>query len=159
MADTTPLNYLVLIEAVTILPRLYGTVLIPPAVRTELNHPKTPASVRTWMAQPPSWLQSVTLKLPIDPILLRLDIGEREAIALALEQRADLLLIDERDGASVARERGLAVSGTLAVLDLAAARQWVDLRLMLERLGKTTFRPPLRLMATMLERDAQRKRG
>jgi predicted nucleic acid-binding protein len=37
VSDTTPLNYLVLIEAVEILPRLYGRVLIPPAVREELR--------------------------------------------------------------------------------------------------------------------------
>ena len=37
VADTTPLNYLVLIEAVQLLPRLYQRVLIPPAVRDELT--------------------------------------------------------------------------------------------------------------------------
>jgi len=158
VADTTPLNYLILIEAASILPQLYGTVLIPPAVCAELIHPKTPARVRAWVAQPPSWLQTITLRLPIDPVLLCLDLGEREAIALACEQQAELLLIDERDGASVARERGLAVTGTLAALDLAAARGWVDLKVMFERLRDTTFRTPMRLMASMLERDAQRKR-
>jgi predicted nucleic acid-binding protein len=157
-ADTTPLNYLVLIEAVEILPQLDGIVRIPPAVRDELAHPNTPLRVRTWIAQPPSWLRIVTLNLPVDPVLLGLDAGEREAIALASELRAELLLIDERDGASAARQRGLLVTGTLAVLDLAAARGWVDLRTMFERLRQTTFRPPLRLMASMLEQDARRKK-
>ena len=87
---------------------------------------------------------------------MRLDVGEREAIALEL--RAELLLIDERDGAAAARERGLAVTGTLAVLDLAAARGWLDLKVMFERLRQTTFRPPLRLMTSMLEQDVQRKK-
>jgi predicted nucleic acid-binding protein len=47
IADTTPLNYLVLIEAVEILPKLYGRVLIPPAVKIELEHSNTPDPVRT----------------------------------------------------------------------------------------------------------------
>src|SRR5437660_8209028 len=43
VADTTPLNYLVLIQAADILPNLYRTVLIPPAVKAELAHANTPA--------------------------------------------------------------------------------------------------------------------
>ena len=46
-ADTTPLNYLLLIEASEILPQIYGSVLIPPAVRDELAHPNAPTRVRT----------------------------------------------------------------------------------------------------------------
>ena len=45
VSDTTPLNYLILIDAVEILPRLYGRVLIPPAVREELNQSSTPKRV------------------------------------------------------------------------------------------------------------------
>jgi len=45
-----------------------------------------------------------------------LQIGEREAIRLAQEQRADLLLIDERRGRLEAKRRGLATTGTLGVL-------------------------------------------
>src|SRR5215469_13718543 len=52
IADTTPLNYLVLIKAVEILPKLYGGVLIPPAVKAELAHSNTPEQVRAWVAQP-----------------------------------------------------------------------------------------------------------
>jgi len=53
VADTTPLNYLVLIQAAEILPNLYRTVLIPPAVKAELAHANTPAIVRAWISQPP----------------------------------------------------------------------------------------------------------
>jgi predicted nucleic acid-binding protein len=158
VADTTPLNYLVLIEADTILPKIYGTVLIPPAVRDELVHPSTPESVRSWMASPPSWLRITNLGLPVDSNLLHLDLGEREAISLASEQQAALLLIDERDGAAAARRLGLRVTGTLAVLDLAAVRGLLDLKIAFNRLRQTTFRSPLKLMASMLEQDAQRKK-
>jgi predicted nucleic acid-binding protein len=57
VADTTPLNYLVLIQAADILSSLYGKVLIPPAVKAELAHANTPDVVRTWISQPPSWLE------------------------------------------------------------------------------------------------------
>jgi hypothetical protein len=48
VADTTPLNYLVLIQAADILPELYRTVLIPPAVKAKLAHANTPAVATTF---------------------------------------------------------------------------------------------------------------
>jgi hypothetical protein len=53
VADTTPLNYLVLIGQVTVLASLYEQVVIPNAVATELRHPKAPEVVRAWIASPP----------------------------------------------------------------------------------------------------------
>ena len=134
VADTTPLNYLVLIQAAEILPNLYRTVLIPPAVKAELAHANTPAVVRAWISQPPAWLEIVSLKQPVDSALAHLDAGEREAISLASELQAILLLMDERDGVTIARHRGLKVVGTLAALDLAAAHGLVELQTMFERL-------------------------
>src|SRR5258707_9792369 len=104
VADTTPLNYLVLIQATEILPNLYRRVLIPPAVKAELAHTNAPDIVRAWISQPPSWLEAVPLKLPVDSTLSHLDAGEGEAISLALELNATLLLMDERDGVNMARD-------------------------------------------------------
>lgn len=56
-----------------------------------------------------------------DETLSTLDPGEREAIQLAEENRADLLLIDERKGRNEAKRRGIATTGTLGVL-LAAGK-------------------------------------
>ena len=56
VADTGPLNYLILIEAVEVLPRLFSSILIPAIVGDELSHPKTPAPVRSWIGHPPAWL-------------------------------------------------------------------------------------------------------
>jgi predicted nucleic acid-binding protein len=94
----------------------------------------------------------------VDSALEHLDAGEREAISLASELQAILLLMDERDGVTIARHRGLNVVGTLAALDLAAARGLVDLQTMFDRLRATTFRSPVRLMVSMLEQDAGRKK-
>lgn len=97
VSDTTPLNYLVLIEAVQLLPRLLPARAHSPAVRDELTRPKTPGAVRSWIAHSPSWLEVITPALPPDPALSHLDDGETQAIALALECQAELLLLDERD--------------------------------------------------------------
>jgi predicted nucleic acid-binding protein len=53
VADTTPLNYLVLIHAAEILPNLYRKVLIPPTVKAELAHANAPDMVRAWISKPP----------------------------------------------------------------------------------------------------------
>lgn len=157
VADTTPLNYLILINAAEILPQLYENVLIPPAVYDELSHRKAPDLVRAWIAQRPSWLDVAKPELSA-PSLLYLGAGEREAIALAAERHTNILLMDDRDGVAMARQRGLTVVGTLAVLDQASVRNLIDLPTMFDRLFQTTFRSPRRLMRTMLEQDAQRKR-
>src|SRR5260370_14407928 len=134
VADTTPLNYLVLIQGAEILPNLYRRVLIPPAVKAELAHANAPDIVRAWISQPPSWLEAVPLKLPVDSTLSHLDAGEGEAISLAVELNATLLLMDERDGVNMARARGLPVIGTLAALELAALRGLVNLPPIVDRL-------------------------
>jgi len=54
VADASPLRYLILIEHADVLPGLYGQVFIPPAVLGELSNERTPATVRTWLANRPS---------------------------------------------------------------------------------------------------------
>lgn len=156
VTDTTPLNYLVLIHAVEMLPKLLERVLIPPSVKAELSDSQAPAAVRAWVAQPPAWVQVVAVRNASDPSLVHLDPGERDAIVLAEEQNAALLLMDERDGATTARSRGLQVVGTLGILDSAAARGWIDLAAMFDRLRETSFRSPSGLMASLLDQDAKR---
>ena len=158
VSDTTPLNYLVLIQAIDILPRLDERVLIPPAVRAELSASEAPGSVREWISAHPSWLEVLPVSKTADADVARLDAGEREAILLASELGASLLLMDERDGSAVARSRGLTVIGTLSVLDAAASCGWLDLREMFERLNQTSFRSPRKVMASMIEQDARRKK-
>ncbi len=63
--------------------------------------------VRSWMAEPPAWVQVVAVGNALDRSLVHLDSGERDAIVLAEEQNASILLMDERDGTATARLRGL----------------------------------------------------
>jgi predicted nucleic acid-binding protein len=53
IADTSPINYLVLIEQIEVLPKLYGRVLIPPSFCEELQHVRTPEAMRRWIADGP----------------------------------------------------------------------------------------------------------
>src|SRR5690242_3683282 len=115
VADTSPLNYLVLIEAVDVLKPLYSRVLVPKTVASELQAGNTPATVRAWIARPPEWCE-IRPDPDSDPKLEFLDPGERAAITLAMAVRADRLLMDEWDGRAEAERRHLYVTGTLGVL-------------------------------------------
>lgn len=147
VADTSPLNYLILIEHDGILPKLYTQVFVPPEVLHELSHPEAPAAVRSWVKNPPAWLEVKAPSGPPDEALGLLDPGERQAIQLAEEQRADLLLIDERRGSEEAKRRGLTTTGTIGVLLAAEALGLTDSKEAFRRLlTETTFRvtPELR---------------
>jgi len=119
VSDSSPLSVLVCLNQIEILPTLFGQVVVPPAVVSELAHPRSPLAFRDWMASPPSWLivQSPSL---IDPSLASIGLGELEAISLAIELKADLLLVDDRKARHIALSRGIHVIGTLGLLELAA---------------------------------------
>jgi predicted nucleic acid-binding protein len=128
VADTGPLHYLVLAGDIELLPKLFEHVLVPRVVRDELADAEAPQTVRDWIAHAPGWLDVQPDHPGDDDVAVaKLDEGERAVIALALTVKADLVLMDDRDGVDVARRRGLAVTGTLGVLDLAARRGLIDL--------------------------------
>lgn len=141
VADAGPINYLVQIEQIDLLPVLFETVFIPEKVWDELRHIKAAAKVRLRLEAPPSWVEiAATDSEAPDPALSRLDDGERAAIQLAVRISAELMLMDDRAGVAVARSKGFAVTGTLGILDLAARRGLILLGDALERLKATNFR-------------------
>lgn len=141
IADTGPINYLILIQEIQILPVLYGQILVPASVCDELKHPRAADAVRTWMNQPPAWLEVRTPANVPDPELAgaHLDAGERDAILLAEELGADQLIIDEVRGRRVAQHRHLPVTGTLGVLKVGAQGGLLDLKTAVARLRQTSF--------------------
>ncbi|MGH9898508.1 MAG: DUF3368 domain-containing protein, partial [Pyrinomonadaceae bacterium] len=116
VSDTSPLNYLVLIGYIDVLSELYSRVLIPQSVYEELNAQKTPARVRDWRENPPSWIEVSCEQLRPDVSMHHLHAGERDAIALALQVEAEVLIIDERQGREEAEKAELNVIGTIGVL-------------------------------------------
>ncbi len=155
VADSSPLNYLVVCQVVDVLPQLYGQVVIPQAVFDELSHPGAPEVVRGWLTPLPSWA-SVRAAASVDAGLA-LGKGEAEAISLAQEIQAADVLLDERRARDAALERGLKVTGTLGVLEAAAKEHLLDLPEVLQRLTETNFRIAPALLRQALERDAIRR--
>jgi predicted nucleic acid-binding protein len=152
VADTSPLRYLILIDHVHVLPALFGEVIVPPAVVAELTNERTPQEVRTWLADKPEWLRVQTPRETLPQLRGAIDDGEREAIALAVELRADALLIDDRNGRRQAEALKCPAVGTLGVLADAADRGFADLPAALERLRSTNFRADGRLIEEILNR-------
>jgi predicted nucleic acid-binding protein len=158
VADTSPIHYLVLIQHEAILPALYEQVVIPLAVLADLQQSRTPDAVRAWVAHPPAWLEVRQPRQALDARQFpRLGAGEREAIALAQELHAPLLLIDDADGRVEAERQALTATGTLGILENAAIHGLIDLPSALTRLQATTFRARPELFQDLLTRDAVRK--
>jgi predicted nucleic acid-binding protein len=139
VADTSPINYLILIEEIDILTKMYGRVVIPRTVHHELLRPSAPEMVRAWISQLPAWLEVHAPVNAPDASLIKLDPGERDAILLAGELRADQLIVDDRQGRREAEKRGIPVMGTLGVLREAATIGLLDLRIAAKRLQATSF--------------------
>jgi len=85
---------------------LFQKVILPSAVQHELHDNDAPA-VRAWIADPPAWVEvNQTPDHSLDDKLLReLDQGEQAAIALAIAIKADLVLMDDREGVAAARTK------------------------------------------------------
>ena len=153
IADTSPINYLILIGEAGVLPHLYERVIIPDAVLEELTRDASPIAVRTWLENSPTWLEVRRPdSLGAEPSI-PLDAGEREAITLAGELGADLLIVDDWAARSEAERLGLRVLGTLGVLRDAAAAGLLDLSVAIARLRQTNFRISDFLLKNLLNRN------
>ncbi len=117
VSDTSPINNLAAINQLHLLHQLYGTVLIPEAVYQELTDPDFPVAGATEV-QTFNWIQTraVSDRTLVEALSSELDIGEAEAIALAVEIQADQVLIDERRGRLVATRLNLRYTGILGIL-------------------------------------------
>ena len=158
IADTSPINYLVLINQAQVLPTLYGRVLIPRAVYNELKQERSPAAVKAWLTAPPIWLEIRETRATVSDLPEELDAGETEAILLAQELKADLIIVDDKAARAEAARRHLTVIGTLRVLEDAAELGLLELPTSLSNLQQTTFRADARLIQELLNRDAERKK-
>ncbi len=158
VADTSPLNYLIRLGHPDVLREIYGRVLVPRAVLMEMQHPEAPPEVRAWASAHPVWLEAVQVRQLDASLAAELGDGEREAISLALEVHADVLLIDERTGRREAERRHIQVAGTLAVLLQASLRGYFDLPEAMKQLRQFGFRASPPIEALMLARYEQAKK-
>ncbi|MDQ3132090.1 MAG: DUF3368 domain-containing protein [Acidobacteriota bacterium] len=157
IADTSPLNYLILIGRADLLPTLFGRVLIPQVVFDELQAAGASAQVRDWTRNIPEWIEVKQTGLSANDSLDLLDAGERAAILLAQELSADLLLLDDKQARQAAVSVGIAITGTLGILDKAARENLIDLKTVVEELQKTSFRISDDLVRKLVEESDKRE--
>src|SRR6266849_277754 len=119
VSNTSPISNLAWIGRLNLLREQFQEIWIPKAVETELQNIPD-ATVRKVVddAKSQGWLKlrAASDAALISLLLVELHPGEAEAIALALEMKADHLLIDEREGRTMARQLGLSLTGVLGVL-------------------------------------------
>ena len=127
VSDTSPILNLLRVDRLELLTLLYGQVLIPPAVFAELSAKTDLAPVMGI-----DFMSSLIIGTPNDQKRVQelrhsLDAGEAEAIVLAVERQADLLLVDERRARRTAEAAGLRITGLLGVLADAKRAGLIDL--------------------------------
>jgi predicted nucleic acid-binding protein len=138
VSDTTPLHYLILVRQETILERLYENIIIPPGVLAELSHESAPVQILNWARNLPSWVTVIAPK-SIPARFAVLDFGERQALALAKEIGADLILLDDKVARKVASHESMKVKGTLGVIAEAAKAHLLNFNETIEELQKTSM--------------------
>lgn len=129
ISDASPLIYLSAIGRFPLLEALYESVLIPPAVWTEVVEQGAgrPGCEEVQVARREGSIQVIPTKEHPEIERLRglLETGEREALSLALQRPNHDLLIDEHAGRQTARRLELDVTGTVGVLLRAERRGWI----------------------------------
>ncbi len=117
VSNTSPIMNLAVVGQLELLPQLYGRIVVPQAVYDEV--------VVAGVGQPGAaevkaadWVEvkDATNRTTVASLQLELDKGEAEAIALATELQADLVLLDERKGRTIASRMGLKPVGLLGLL-------------------------------------------
>ena len=125
VADSSPLIALCRIGRLELLHDHFGQLVIPDAVWREIvaSHPGKAGVTEIASA---TWIRQQTVKDRPLVNLLRQDLGagESEAIVLARETRADVLLMDERRGREAARRLGITCTGLVGLL-LEARRRGI----------------------------------
>ena len=129
ISDTSPISSLFLTNQVDLLPKIFGRVIIPQEVFSELLILETDFGHDLSALKTASWLEVLQVKdlRAVNRLKEMLDDGESEAIILAKELQADYLLIDEHEGRQIAASEGLQIIGVLGVLIQAKANGFIPL--------------------------------
>ncbi len=140
--DSSPLIGLAIVDGLQWLPAIFGTIYLPESVKWEVlpdkNAPGKTAIAHAidvgWLT---IWPETIKPLLDID-----LDAGETDCINVALGHPGKvLLIIDERAGRAVAKEKGLSVTGTAAIIGLAKKQGLIpSAKAAFERLHNSDFR-------------------
>lgn len=142
VSDTTAITHLAKIGALNLIRQLYIDIYIPEAVYNELtSHGENIPGAKEVIAY--SWIKvkKVNDSARVDSLLDLLDPGESEAIVLAQEINADLLIIDEKTGRGYAKSLGLNITGMIGILLLAKEEKLIPtVKPYLDQLISTKFK-------------------
>ena len=159
VADTGPLIALARVGQLDLLRRLYQRIVVPPAVHAELAlDSERPGVAVLSSAFDAGWInvEAVTDSALGTELARLLGPGETEAIALAEQEGARFLLVDDARGRRIARSRGIPVAGVAGVMPVAKSRGEVTaVGPMLEALSNAGYRLSTRLVAGVLARAGE----
>jgi predicted nucleic acid-binding protein len=124
VSDTSPIRALDFLAQLPLLARMFDSVLMPPAVRDELLTPRRRFRAISLEEIPGACLRAPTNRERVEELSRELQLGECEAIALAEEIPAKLL-IDERAGRMIAKKLGIPLTGVIGILIEAKSRGMV----------------------------------
>jgi len=140
ISDNSALSALAETGLLALLPRLFGEVCIPEAVRSECGHPRAPQVLREWISHPPDWLRIVPD--PAERLLETLGLGSGEAAAITLawvNRKSSKLILDEKRGRRVAETLGLPMTGIVGIIGEAAECKWLDFDETIASIRQTGF--------------------
>ena len=149
VSDTSPITNLIQVGQLELLPALFGEIVIPESVFEELCRlPEQQLALqdKVWLS-----VGKAQNRALINELLEKLDIGEAESIVLALETKADYLLIDERRGRRKAKELMLPVTGLAGILLMAKSKNLLQaVKPILDELLRKGFRVSSNVYAEVL---------
>ncbi|MBE9057022.1 DUF3368 domain-containing protein [Sphaerospermopsis sp. LEGE 08334] len=157
VSDTSPITNLAAISQLDLLQKLYTGIIIPTAVYNEMVkvNKVVPGAIEV---QTLPWIKKQVVVDSQRVIFIQenaenIDLGEAEAIILALELKADLLLMDECRGRIVASSYGLQIIGLLGVLLQAKRKNLIpSVKILMDQLiEQADFRVSNQLYTTILQ--------
>jgi uncharacterized protein len=157
ISNAVPLITLSKVGNLHLLKELYGTIIIPEMVQYEIVV-QGQGAVSAEEVGKAAWInvQAVTNKLAVELLRERLDAGESEAIVLAMESKADLLLMDEARGRRISEGHGIKLIGTLGLFVMAKKNGLITtIRPLLDQLMNVGFYMSSDLYQAMLEQAGE----
>jgi hypothetical protein len=157
IANTSPLFYLHRLGLLEILPKLYGSIMIPEAVARELEKGASQGE-DTPRLRSYSWIEIVRIETPeYLKLVVDLGAGESEVLALATKYPSSLVILDDRLARRIADMKQFRMTGTVGVLLRARKRNLIpELKPVIENLLSLNFRLKPELVKTVLEVAGER---
>ncbi|RLD55058.1 MAG: DUF3368 domain-containing protein [Bacteroidetes bacterium] len=127
ISDTSIISGLILVGRISLLTELFDEIIVPHAVQEELLKLENyETDVKQFIKSNQVQIMELSRMVFYAELLKILDKGEAQAITLAIELKADLLLIDEKKGRFIAEQLELKITGLLGLLLLAKQRGFID---------------------------------